>query len=186
MTEKAPKSAKPPTKSNRSEKPAGKTPSRRKRTTQAPEPPTHDEIAECAYHIYLNEGGDDPLAHWLRAKGELTNSWPKRGVLAVSHPLGSRADRRAASKTSTNDFVRPSRRRGRPAVGRSRRCPASGRPSGLLALGPEPRRRLERCGSQQSGQLGAHVLLVEGRADPLAVPQHGVSTPLHGHVVTPC
>ena len=67
------KSARAPTKVTRPEKPAGKAPSRRKRTAQAPEP-THDEIAERAYHIYLNEGGGDPLAHWLRAEGELTKS----------------------------------------------------------------------------------------------------------------
>ena len=67
------KSARAPTKSTGPEKPAGKAPSRRKRTAQAPEP-THDEIAERAHHIYLNEGGGDPLAHWLRAEGELTRS----------------------------------------------------------------------------------------------------------------
>ena len=67
------KSAKAPTKATGSEKPAGKAPSRRKRTAQAPEP-THDEIAERAYNSYLNEGGGDPLAHWLRAEGELTKS----------------------------------------------------------------------------------------------------------------
>jgi len=73
MTDKPSKPAKAPTKSTGPEKPAGKAPSRRKRTAEAPEP-THDEIADRAYHIYLDEGGGDALAHWLRAKGELTNS----------------------------------------------------------------------------------------------------------------
>jgi hypothetical protein len=73
MTDKPSKSAKATTRSTGPKEPAGKAPSRRKRTAEAPEP-THDEIAERAYHIYLNESGGDPLAHWLRAKGELTNS----------------------------------------------------------------------------------------------------------------
>ncbi len=73
MTDKPSTSAKVPTKSTRPKKPAGKAPARRKRTAEAPEP-THDEIAGRAYHIYLNEGGGDPLADWLRAKSELTNS----------------------------------------------------------------------------------------------------------------
>lgn len=73
MTDKPSKSAKARSKSTGPEKPAGKSPSRRKRAVQAPGSP-HDEIAERAYHIYLKEGGDDPLAHWLRAESELTRS----------------------------------------------------------------------------------------------------------------
>ena len=75
MTDKPSKSrsAKAPTKSTGPGKPAGKAPSRRKRTAQAPEP-THDEIAERAHLMYLDEGGGDPVAHWLRAEGELTKS----------------------------------------------------------------------------------------------------------------
>ena len=74
------KSATPATKTTGAEKPASNAPPRRKRTVKAPEP-THDElaersylIAERAYHIYLTEGGGDPVDHWLRAESELKDS----------------------------------------------------------------------------------------------------------------
>ena len=56
---------------------AGKpTPAPRKRTT-ATKPrtrrrkPTHGEISERAYFIYLSEAGSDDFENWLRAEREL-------------------------------------------------------------------------------------------------------------------
>ena len=78
MTDKRSKPAKAPTTKRAPAKPAGKAPAPRKRTVRAPAPaaqapePTHEEIAERAYLIYLDDGGGDPHAHWLRAKSELT------------------------------------------------------------------------------------------------------------------
>ena len=46
-------------------------------TTETPRtPPTSDEIAVRAYHIYLERGGGDgdPLDDWLQAERELTQA----------------------------------------------------------------------------------------------------------------
>lgn len=57
------------------EKPAKKTPKKattpRKRTKRRT-PPTHDQIAERAYFIHLEEGGGDAVEDWLRAERELS------------------------------------------------------------------------------------------------------------------
>ena len=52
-------------------KPARKRASTRKPKTTPPRP-VHDEIAERAYFIHLQEGDYDELANWLRAERELT------------------------------------------------------------------------------------------------------------------
>lgn len=36
--------------------------------------PSHDEIAQRAYFIHLEEGGHDQMRNWLRAEDELTPS----------------------------------------------------------------------------------------------------------------
>jgi hypothetical protein len=36
--------------------------------------PSHDEIAERAYFIHLEEGGCNELENWLRAESELTTA----------------------------------------------------------------------------------------------------------------
>jgi len=51
-------------------KPANKTANSRKPKTK-PSPPGHDEIAERAYFIHLEQGSPDELANWLRAEREL-------------------------------------------------------------------------------------------------------------------
>jgi Protein of unknown function (DUF2934) len=43
--------------------------SRKPRTR--PSQPGHDEIAERAYFIHLEQGSSDELANWLRAEREL-------------------------------------------------------------------------------------------------------------------
>ena len=49
---------------------AKKQASSRKPKTK-PRPPDHDEIAERAYFIHLEQGNCDELANWLRAEREL-------------------------------------------------------------------------------------------------------------------
>jgi Protein of unknown function (DUF2934) len=66
----ADKSAKAPKKSPRSNGEAAKP---RRRSTKRPGP-SHEQIAERAYHIYLEESGGDELDHWLRAERELSSS----------------------------------------------------------------------------------------------------------------
>ena len=51
-------------------KPASKRPSARKPKAKSSQP-GHDEIAERAYFIHLEQGGSDELANWLRAEREL-------------------------------------------------------------------------------------------------------------------
>ena len=51
-------------------KPAKKQASARKPRTR-PSKPAHDEIAEPAYFIHLEQGSSDELANWLRAEREL-------------------------------------------------------------------------------------------------------------------
>jgi len=51
-------------------KPAKKQASARKPRTK-PKQPDHDEIAERAYFIHLEQGSSDELANWLRAEREL-------------------------------------------------------------------------------------------------------------------
>ena len=51
-------------------KPAKKQASARKPRTR-PSQPGHDEIAEPAYFIHLEQGSCDELANWLRAEREL-------------------------------------------------------------------------------------------------------------------
>jgi hypothetical protein len=58
-----PKDARPAAKRGTSSKPKTR---RRK--------PSHDQISERAYFIYLNEGGYDEVANWLRAERELTTA----------------------------------------------------------------------------------------------------------------
>jgi len=51
-------------------------------------PPTYDEIALRAYHLYLQRGGapGDPMQDWLQAERELSNSpsKPRRKTKVVS------------------------------------------------------------------------------------------------------
>ena len=55
----------------KSMKPATKrAPARKPRAKRSQ--PHHHEISQRAYFIYLEEGGRDELAHWLRAERELT------------------------------------------------------------------------------------------------------------------
>ena len=49
----------------------GKTTSATTRRTRKRRVPTTDQIAERAYFIHLDEGGD-PFGNWLRAESELT------------------------------------------------------------------------------------------------------------------
>jgi hypothetical protein len=58
-----PKDAKPAAKRANSSKPKTR---RRK--------PSHDEINQRAYFIYLHEGACDEVANWLRAEHELTTA----------------------------------------------------------------------------------------------------------------
>jgi len=51
-------------------KPAKKRTSARKPKTK-PSQPGHDEIAERAYFVHLEQGSRDELADWLRAEREL-------------------------------------------------------------------------------------------------------------------
>jgi hypothetical protein len=67
------KSAKPANKPTKSAKPADKPTASRKRMTRRRKP-SHDEIAERAYFIHLEEGGRDQLGNWLRAEDELTTA----------------------------------------------------------------------------------------------------------------
>ena len=52
---------------------AATTAASRKRTTRRRKP-SHDEIAERAYFIHVEEGGSDELGNWLRAESELTTA----------------------------------------------------------------------------------------------------------------
>ena len=54
-------------------KPADKPAVSRKRATRR-RTPSHNEIAERAYFIHLEEGGCDELGNWLRAEDELTTA----------------------------------------------------------------------------------------------------------------
>lgn len=63
-----------------SDKPVGKTTRRRTTTTTAAPArarrrrsaqPTHEQISERAYHIYLQEGSSDEVGNWIRAEREL-------------------------------------------------------------------------------------------------------------------
>ena len=54
-----------------------RTPAPRKRTTGTRprtrrRRPTHEQISERAYFIYLEEGNGDEFGNWLRAEQELT------------------------------------------------------------------------------------------------------------------
>jgi hypothetical protein len=69
---KAVKAAKP-AKAVKAVKAANKPTTSRKRTTR-PRKPSHDEVAERAYFIYVEEGGCDELENWLRAEWELTTA----------------------------------------------------------------------------------------------------------------
>lgn len=63
-----------PTKPAKPAKPAevaDKPRASRKRAT-GPREPSHDEIAERAYFIHIEEGGSDELGNWLRAERELS------------------------------------------------------------------------------------------------------------------
>jgi hypothetical protein len=59
-----------------------------KKPRQTATPPSYDEIALRAYHIYLERGGTpgDPMEDWLRAEKELleTAKKPKRKSKIVS------------------------------------------------------------------------------------------------------
>jgi DUF2934 family protein len=75
MTEKPAKPAKPvkSAKPAKSAKSAEKPTVSRKRTMRR-RTPSHDEIAERAYFIHLEEGGCDELGNWLRAEDELATA----------------------------------------------------------------------------------------------------------------
>ncbi len=60
-------------KAGKAGKAADKPTASRKRTTR-PRKPSHDEIAERAYFIYVEEGGSDHVENWLRAEWELTTA----------------------------------------------------------------------------------------------------------------
>ena len=55
------------------------TPGTSKKTKRVVTPPTYDEIALRAYHIYLERGSTagDPLEDWLRAERELAEPQSK-------------------------------------------------------------------------------------------------------------
>jgi hypothetical protein len=55
------------------------TPGTSKKTKRAATPPTYDEIALRAYHIYLERGSTagDPMEDWLRAERELAEPQSK-------------------------------------------------------------------------------------------------------------
>jgi hypothetical protein len=69
---KSAKAAKP-AKAAKAAKAADKLTASRKRTTTPPKP-SHGEIAERAYFIYVEEGRYDELENWLRAEWELTTA----------------------------------------------------------------------------------------------------------------
>jgi hypothetical protein len=54
-------------------KPVAKRAGTRKPKTKPPRP-DHDQIAELAYFIHLEEGDRDELTNWLRAERELTTA----------------------------------------------------------------------------------------------------------------
>ena len=72
-----------PTKSPKSAKSADKPVASRKRATGSRKP-SHDEIAERAYFIHLEEGGSDELENWLRAERELSTSRVTRSARGSS------------------------------------------------------------------------------------------------------
>jgi Protein of unknown function (DUF2934) len=53
-------------------KPAKPVAKRGRAAKRNPELPSEGEIAQRAYFIHLEDGGDDQLANWLRAERELT------------------------------------------------------------------------------------------------------------------
>jgi hypothetical protein len=55
------------------------TPGTSKKTKRVVTPPTYDEIALRAYHIYLERGSTagDPMEDWLRAERELAEPQSK-------------------------------------------------------------------------------------------------------------
>lgn len=55
-------------------KPAAKRASTGKPKSKPRHPTDHDEIAERAYFIHLQDGDCDELANWLRAERELTSA----------------------------------------------------------------------------------------------------------------
>jgi hypothetical protein len=54
-------------------KPATKRATSSTRTSRRRKP-DHQQIAERAYFIHLEEGGHDEVVNWLRAERELTNA----------------------------------------------------------------------------------------------------------------
>ena len=75
MPPKPAKPAKPakPVKPAKSARSADKPTASRTRVTRQHKP-SHDEIAERAYFIHLEEGGCYELENWLRAERELTTA----------------------------------------------------------------------------------------------------------------
>jgi hypothetical protein len=66
------------------------------RTSERPEPPRHEEIAERAYLLYLARGGapGQEIEDWLRAEQELTGATSAtRSTSATARPAGKRAPR---------------------------------------------------------------------------------------------
>ena len=55
-----------------------------------PSQPGHDEIAERAYFIHLEQGSFDEVANWLRAERELKAAW--RPSLHLSRRCRARLD----------------------------------------------------------------------------------------------
>ena len=64
----------------------GTTSGTSKKTKKPVTPPTYEEIALRAYHIYLERGctPGDPMQDWLRAEQELTDPQSKRKSKVVS------------------------------------------------------------------------------------------------------
>jgi hypothetical protein len=62
-----------------------------KKPAKAKTPPTHEEIALRAYHIYLERGSTpgDGLADWLRAERELTEELNKPGRKSKIVPIAA-------------------------------------------------------------------------------------------------
>ena len=51
-----------------------KTATTRRRSTSAPAPVTHEQIALRAYELHLAGSEGDAMAHWLRAERELATA----------------------------------------------------------------------------------------------------------------
>ncbi|MGB7435775.1 MAG: DUF2934 domain-containing protein [Candidatus Acidiferrum sp.] len=62
-----------------------------KKAVRTKTPPTQEEIALRAYHIYLERGctAGDPMQDWLRAEQELTEATNKPGRKSKVVPIAA-------------------------------------------------------------------------------------------------